>query len=225
MHHDGTLSIDRYVLTSLIDVEALSGLQIVNNELIVNEFEMSRNLIRLNSNSPITRDDTNFYELKIDRSTIDFDFNSGNLKVKDGYVTNTINEAYVRNYINSTYVKSIINKNYIKDTIVNESWYKDNIYIGEELLRKFSFCWMKLNDMCMTVKNTHSNNITKIPKIANYKDIDYFECFNITFHYRHYTGLLINNIMFDNYIQFNNTNQYEILSQNTNIDRTCSFYV
>ena len=67
LNHDGTLSIDRNVLTSMIIVGALIGLQFVGNQLIVNECEMSRNLIQLNSNSPIVRDQNNFYEIKLDR--------------------------------------------------------------------------------------------------------------------------------------------------------------
>ena len=135
------------------------------------------------------------------------------MKIKDGYVTNLINDTYIKNHINSNYVKSIIDKNYIKDNIINESWYQDvNICNGEELLKKYSLCHMKLNDLSMVVKYTkRSNNITTVSKIANikYKDIDYFECFNnIVFHYRHYSGLLFNNNEHDNHLMLNNTNQY-----------------
>ena len=124
-----------------------------------------------------------------------------------------IDENYIKNHINQSYVKSIINKDYIKDNIINEGWYRDiNIFNGEELLKKYSLCSMKLNDLSMVVKNTNrSNNVTTISKIGNmkYRDIDYFECFNnIVFHYRHYTGLLFNDNTHDNYIVFNNTNQY-----------------
>ena len=118
-----------------------------------------------------------------------------------------------KNHINANYVKSIIDKNYIKDSIINESWYRDNnIFTGEELLKKYSFCWINLNALSMVIKNANkSNNVTMISKIGNnrHKDIDYFECFNnIAFNFRHYSGLLIKNIVFDNYMQFNNTNQY-----------------
>ena len=56
---------------------------------------MSRNLIRLNSNSPTTGDQNNFYKLTLDRTTIDLDFNTGNLKVKDGYVASIITGYYI----------------------------------------------------------------------------------------------------------------------------------
>ena len=45
LNHDGTLSIDRNSLTSMINVGALSGLQILNNTLLVDEDTMSKNLI------------------------------------------------------------------------------------------------------------------------------------------------------------------------------------
>ena len=64
----------------------------------------------------------------------------------------------------------------------------------------------------MVVKNTNkNNNITTITELGNckYKYIDSFECFNNSvFNFQHYSGLLINNIIFDNYLQFSNTNQY-----------------
>ena len=210
---DGSFSLNNKI-TKLLNLSPLSGLEIsVSDQLIINEHTLSRNVIRLNSNSPITRDDKNFYNLKLDRISVDFDFNTGNLKIKDGYVTNLINETYIKNHINPSYVKSIIDKNYIKDNIINESWYQDvNIFNGEELLKKYSLCHMKLNDLSMVVKYTNrSNNITTVSKIGNikYKDIDYFECFNnIVFHYRHYSGLLFNNNEHDNHIMFDNTNQY-----------------
>ena len=42
LNHDGTLSIDRNSLTSMINVGALSGLQILNNTLLVDEDTMSK---------------------------------------------------------------------------------------------------------------------------------------------------------------------------------------
>ena len=66
LNHDGTLSIDCNVLMSLLNLSSLSALKIVGNELIVGEYQMSRNLIKLNSNSAISRNDNNFYELKLD---------------------------------------------------------------------------------------------------------------------------------------------------------------
>ena len=211
LNNNGTFSLNNSI-SNLSNLSPLSGLEISGGQLIVNEHTLSRNLIRLNSNSPITRDDNNLYELKIDRISVDFDFNTGNLKIKDGYVTNLINDTYIKNHINSSYIKSIIDKNYIKDNILNESWYKDNYkYIGKSILRRCAFCWINLEDLSMIVKNTDSSNVTTISKIANYryKDKDYFECYsNPIFEFRHYTTLLFNNIVFGNYIKFNNTNQY-----------------
>ena len=171
LNHDGTLSIDRNVLTSMLNVGSFSGLQILGNQLIVNENMMSQNLIRLNSNSPVVRRDNNFFELRLDRSTIDFNFNTGDLKVKDGYVASVVNETCIKNHINSNYVKSIINKDYIKDSIMNQGWYRDvNIFNGEELLEKYRLCSMKLNDLRMVVKGTNRSNIvTTISKIGNMK--------------------------------------------------------
>ena len=134
--------------------------------------------------------------------------------VKNGYVASIVDETYIKNHINSNYVKSVIDKGYIKDSIINEPWYRDvNILNGEELLKHYSICRMKLNDLSMVVKSTNRSNVTTIPTIGHitYKDIDYFECFNnIVFHYRHYTGLLFNNNTHthNNHIVFNNTNQY-----------------
>ena len=53
LNHDGTISLDRNVLTSFINVGSFSGLQSIGNQLIVDEDILSKNLIRLNSNSPI----------------------------------------------------------------------------------------------------------------------------------------------------------------------------
>ena len=133
--------------------------------------------------------------------------------MKDAYVVSVIYESYITNHINSNYVKSIIDKKYITDSTINESWFQDiNIFDGEELLKKYSICGMKLNDLSMVVKSTNkSNNVTTISKIGyiEYKDVDYYDCYNnIVFYYRHYTGLLLNNNTHDNHIVFNNTNQY-----------------
>ena len=155
----------------MANVGGLSGLKIVNNTLLVDEDTMSKNLIRLNSNSPIVRRNNNFFELRLDRISIDFDFTTGDLRVKPGYVESVVNETYIKNHIKSNYVKSIIDKAYIKDSIINELWYQDiNIFNGEELLKKYSICRMKLNDLSMVVKNTNrSNNVTTISKIGNNK--------------------------------------------------------
>ena len=37
----------------------------------------------------------------MDRVGIDFDFNSQNMNVKDGYIHSTINDSYIKNPINS----------------------------------------------------------------------------------------------------------------------------
>ena len=213
LNHDGMISIDRNILTSMINVSNISGLKILSNQIIIDEDVMFKNLIRLNSNSSIVRRANKFFELNMDRISIDFDFNTGNLKIKDGYISSIVDGTYIKNHINSNYVKSIINKDYIKDNIINQSWYRDaNIFNGVELLKIYSLCSMKLNDLSMVVKNTNrSNNVTTISTIGKikYKDIDYFECFNnIVFYYRHYTGLLFNDNTHDNHIVFNTANQY-----------------
>ena len=211
LNNDGSFSLNNSI-TKLLNLSSLSGLEISGSQLIVNEHTLSCNLIQLNTNSPITRNDNNFYEINIDRISLDIDFNTGNLKIKDGYVANLINDTYIKNHVNSSYVKSIIDKNYIKDNIINESWYQDNYkYIGESILRRCAICCINLEDLSMVVKNTNSSNVTTISKIANYryKDKDYFECYNNPiFEFRHYTTLLFNNIVFGNYIKFKNTNQY-----------------
>ena len=92
LNHDGTLSIDRDVLTTMINVSSLSGLQIIGNEIISNESIMSSNLIRLVSNSSLKRHPNNFYEIVYDRISIDADFTTGNLMVKPTYVPSIINE-------------------------------------------------------------------------------------------------------------------------------------
>ena len=128
LNHDGTLSIDRDVLTSLINVGSLSGLKIVGNELIVDESLMSSNLIRLDSNSSLKRKANNFHEIAYDRISIDADFITGNLMVK------------------STYVPSIVNETYIKDKIINEQWYKNNlIFQSPCVLTKCAFCFWNLD--------------------------------------------------------------------------------
>ena len=121
LNHDDTLSIDRSVLTSMINVGSLSGLKIVGNQLIVNEDMMSKNVIRLNSNSPLVRRDNNFIELRMDRVSIDFSYD-GNFKVKDGYV------------------ESVVNKNYIKNKVINEDWFKETLKFQGPIILKNVLC-------------------------------------------------------------------------------------
>ena len=71
LNNDGTFSIDRNVLTSMINVCSITGLKILGNELIIDKGEMSRNLIRLNCKSPIVRRDNNNLELRLHRDSID----------------------------------------------------------------------------------------------------------------------------------------------------------
>ena len=108
LDNDGSLSVDRDVLTSMVNVVNFSRLEIVRNQLYVNEDAMSKNLIRLNSNSPIVRRPNNYFKLRTDKVSIDFHVNTGELKVKDGYVASIVNETYIKNHINSNYVKSIL---------------------------------------------------------------------------------------------------------------------
>ena len=109
LNYDGTLSVDKSVLTSFINVGSLSGLKIVGNQLIVDENLMSSNLIRLNSNSSLKRRANNFYEIVYDRVSIDAEFSTGNLMVK------------------STYVSSILNETYINKKVINEETDDSNI--------------------------------------------------------------------------------------------------
>ena len=193
LNNDGTLSIDRNVLTSFINVSSLSGLKIIGNQLIVHENLMSSNLIRLDSNSSLKRRANNFYEIVYDRVSIDTDFVSGNLMVKP------------------TYIPSIVNKTYIKNKIINESWYKDNHkYFGECMLKACSLCYWNLDDLSCIDKTISSSVF--INKFQNYKykhnDFYYFTTQNnAKFHYKHYSLLLFPDVVTDNYIEFNNTNQ------------------
>ena len=89
----------------------------------------------------------------MDRTTTDFDFVTGKVKITDGYIENLINETYIKNQVNDAYIKSKINKDYIKYSIVNEEWYKINKkFIGEVILRRLGYCWMNLEDISMIDK-------------------------------------------------------------------------
>ena len=194
LNHDGTLSIDTSVLTSLINVSSLSGLKIVNNTIIVDEGLMSSNLIRLNSNSTIKRRANNFYEIECDRVSIDSDFTSGALKVKD------------------TYVPSVVTSDYIKNKVQNESYFKDMLkFQGPCILKRCALCWMDLNCEGDVDKSIGTNSVI-INKLHNqkhrFKDFYYYTCENSpTYHYKHYTYLVFTDINNDNHIYFNNTNQ------------------
>ena len=194
LNHDGTISIDRDVLTSLINVSSLSGLKIIGNQIIVDENLMGSNLIRLNSNSAIKRGSNNFYEIECDRISIDSDFTTGALKVK------------------STYIPSVVTTDYIKDKIVNESYYKDMLkFQGPCILKRCALCWWDLNCQGDTNKTIGVNDVI-INKFQNQKhifnDYYYFICQNNpTYHYKHYSFAIFPEVINDNYIYFNNTNQ------------------
>ena len=192
LNNDRSLSIDTNVLTSLINVSPLSGLKIIGNQLIVDEPLMSSNLIRLNSNSTIKR--TNgFYEIVCDRVSIDTDFTSGALKVKD------------------TYIPSVVTSGFIKDRIVNESYFKDMLkFQGPCILKRCALCYFDLNNESHVDKKIGTNIV--INKFQNEKHIfnDYYYFTtenNPAYDYKHYSFAIFPDVINDNYIYFNNTNQ------------------
>ena len=194
LNHDGSLSIDTDVLTTLINVSSLSGLKIVGNQLIVDENLMSSNLIRLNSNSSIKRRANNFYEIECDRISIDTDFATGALKVKD------------------TYVPSVVTTDYIKNKVQNESYFKDMLkFQGPCILRRCALCWWNLDTEADVNKTINTSDVS-INKFHNQKhrfnDFYYFTAENNpTYHYKHYSFAIFPEVINDNYIYFNNTNQ------------------
>ena len=194
LNNDRTISIDTSVLTSLINVSALSALKIVGNTLIVDEYEMSKNIIRLNSNSPLKRRSNNYYEIVCDRISIDSDFTTGALKVKD------------------TYVPSVVTEDYIKNKVINESYFKDILkFKGPTILKKCALCWCNLDCVADVDKTIAINSVT-INKFHNQKhkfdDYYYFTTENNpTYHYKHYSFELFKDVINDNYIYFNNTTQ------------------
>ena len=194
LNSDGTISIDTSVLTSMINVGSLSGLKIVGNQLIVDENLMSSNIIHLASNSSLKRKTNNFYEVQYDRTSIDADFSTGALKVKD------------------TYLPSIITTHYIKDRVINQSYYKELlIYKGPSILTRCSICYWNLNHEAHCDKTIGVNNVI-INKFQNQKhlfnDFYYFTCLNnITYYYKHYSTAIFSTIISHNYLYFDNTNQ------------------
>ena len=194
LNNDRTISIDTSVLTSLINVGSLSGLKVVGNTIIVDEDLMSKNVIRLNSNSPLKRRANNFYELECDRVSIDSDFTTGALKVKD------------------TYVPSVVTTDYIKNKVVNESYYKDMLkFQGPAILTRCALCYWNLNNES-DVDKTIGTNSVKINKFHNQKhkfnDFYYFTTEKQPdYNYKHYSFAIFNYINNDNYIYFNNTDQ------------------
>ena len=193
LNHDRTLSIDRDVLTSMLNVGSLSGLKIVGNTLIVDEALMSSNIIRLDSNSSLKRRINNFYEIVYDHVSIDADFTTGELKVKP------------------TYVPSVVTTDYIKNKVINESYFKDLLkFQGAAILKRCALCYWEL-DHESEVDKTISTNVI-INKFQNQKykfnDFYYFTTENNpTYHYKHYSFLIFPEVVTDNYIYFNNTNQ------------------
>ena len=113
--------------------------------------------------------------------------------------------------VKSSYTPSIVKETYIKNRIVNESCYKDNNkYFGECILKRCSLCYWNLDDLSC-VDKTISTSVY-INKFQNYKykhnDFYYFITENNPrFHYKHYSFLTFSEVVTDNYIYFNNTNQ------------------
>ena len=194
LNHDRTLSIDTNVLTSLINVSPLSGLQIIGNQLIVDEALMSSNLIKLNSNSSLKRRENNFFEVVCDRVSIDTDYNIGSLKIKDGYISNLVNE------------------NYIKNIVINETYYKVLLkFQGPCILKRCALCYWDLNNESHVDKTIGISNVI-INKFQNEKHIfsDYYYFVtenNPLYHYKHYSFEIFPDVINDNYIHFNNSNQ------------------
>ena len=194
LNHDRTLSIDTSVLTSLINVASLSALKIVGNTLIVDESEMSKNIIRLNSNSPLKRRSNNYFEIECDRISIDSDFTTGALKVKD------------------TYVPSVVTEDYIKNKVINESYFKELLkFQGAAILTRCALCYWDLNNESHVDKTIGTNSVI-INKFQNEKHV-FSDFFYFTtekqpnYNYKHFSFSVFNYINNDNYIYFNNTNQ------------------
>ena len=198
LNNDSTISIDTSVLTSLINVGSLSGLKIVGNQMIVDEPLMSSNLFRLSSNSPIKRRANNYYELVCDRVTIDSDFVTGELKIKDGYMNSVI--------------KEVITTDYIKNKVINESYFKDMLkFQGPVILNRGGLCYWNLNNESHVDKTIGTNSVI-INKFQNEKHLfsDYYYFItqnNPTYHYKHYSFEIFPEVINDNYIYFNNTTQ------------------
>ena len=194
LNNDRSLLIDTSVLTSLINVGPLSGLKIIGNQMIVDEPLMSSNLFHLSSNSPIKRRANNYYELELDRVTIDSDFTTGSLMVKDGYV------------------QTVINTDYIKNKVINESYFKDMLkFQGPVILNRGGLCYWNLNNESH-VDKTIGTNYVIINKFQNEKHLfsDYYYFItqnNPTYHYKHYSFEIFPEVINDNYIFFNNTTQ------------------
>ena len=194
LNNDRTLIIDTSVLTSLINVGSLSALKIIGNALIIDDDEMSKNVIRLNSNSPIKRRSNNYFEIECDRVSIDSDFTTGALKVKDNYV------------------QSVITSDYIKNKTINETYYKDMLkFQGPCILTRCALCYWDLNNESDVDKTIGTNSVT-INKFHNQKhkfnDFYYFTTEKQpNYNYKHFSFSIFNYINNDNYIYFNNTNQ------------------
>ena len=194
LNNDNTLSIDTSILTSLINVSVLSGLKIVGNQIIVDDDIMSKNIIRLNSNSTIKRRANNYFELECDRVSIDSDFVTGALKLKSGYL------------------ESVITSDYIKNRVIDETYFKDILkFQGPSILKKCSLCWWNL-DCVADVDKTIESNIVSINKFHNQKhkfnDFHYFTTEKKpSYHYKHFSFTIFSDIIDSNYIYFNNTDQ------------------
>ena len=193
LDHDRSLKIDSNILTSLINVSDLSGLEIVGNQIIVNEQLMGQNIIKLYSNSSIKRSN-GFYKIMTDNVSIYSDFTTGALKVKD------------------TYVPSVVTSDYIKNKTINQSYFKDMLkFQGPVILKRCSLCYWNLNNVSDVDKTIGINSVT-INKFHNqkHKFNDYFYFVtqnNPTYHYKHYSFEIFPEVINNNYIYFNNTTQ------------------
>ena len=130
----------------------------------------------------------------MDRVSIDSDFTTGALKVKD------------------TYVPSVVTSDYIKNKLINESYFTDMLkFQGPAILTRSCLCYWNLNNVSDVDKTIGINSVT-INKFHNqkHKFNDYF--YFVTekqpsYHYKHFSFSIFNDIINDNYIFFNNTNQ------------------
>ena len=106
---------------------------------------------------------------------------------------------------------SVVTTDYIKDKIVNESYFKDMLkFQGPAILKRCALCWWDL-DQELDVDKTISSNVI-INKFQNQKnrfnDFYYFTTENNpTYHYKHYSFSIFPEVITDNYIYFNNSNQ------------------
>ena len=70
-----------------------------NNMLYVDVINLGPHIFKLNSNSLVKRHQNNYYEMLLDRVSIDNDFTTGAIHIKNGYIEPMINTDYVQNKI------------------------------------------------------------------------------------------------------------------------------